>query len=70
MALHGRVERPAPARSTRQYQSSTMSRLELLLPLDPDVTLMWFLATWTSRQMPKDTRARRAKRTMMMMAMT
>ncbi|KAK4093148.1 hypothetical protein Purlil1_2305 [Purpureocillium lilacinum] len=43
---------------------------EPLLPLDADVTLRSLLAVCTSFQMPKETSARMAKRTMMMMAMT
>lgn len=47
-----------------------MSPVEPLLELVPDVTLMDFLATLTSFQIPKETAASRMKRMMMMMAMT
>ncbi|KAH7019231.1 hypothetical protein EDB80DRAFT_700260 [Ilyonectria destructans] len=49
---------------------STMSPVEPLLELVPDVTLMDFLATLTSFQIPKETAASRMKRMMMMMAIT
>lgn len=49
---------------------STMSPVEPLLELVPDVTLMDFLATLTSFQIPKETAASRTKRMMMMTAMT